>query len=257
MRLWYNGSDIILKETVVMRRFVLFLLLAAMVACACLTASAEPGRLYLVFIGGDGDVEGSPNDVFSHIVAKHEELRDRAETFLVRSFKNDYSNATAIKQAKLAENCLSPDGINAVAAYSHGGQSVYFMNLEGVTDVFLLDACVSIGGKCSGKDYEAKGRVWAEWVLETARKGIRVHCYVTVGKHNEPSGDKIMLQKLQAAAEEDPALEALDGGVYRVLDEDGSEIAQIETALLDGTHKDICVATRDRVAEWVYSLLEE
>ena len=256
MRLWYNGSDIILKETVVMRRFVLFLLLAAMVACACLTASAEPGKLYLVYIGGDGDVEESPNNVFRNILLHHADLQDRAEAFLVRSFKNDYSNATAIRQAKLAEGNLSPDGVNVVAGYSHGGQSVYFMNLDGVTDVFLLDACVSIGGKCSGKDYQAKGRVWSEWILETARKGINVHCYVTIGKHNEPSGDKVTLEKLAAAAEGDETLEALGDGWYRLLNENGEQIALIETALLEGTHKDICVTTEDRIAERVYQLAE-
>lgn len=241
-----------------MRRAVLSLILVAVLVCVCAAAaSAEPGKLYLVYIGGDGDVEGSPNDVFRNILIHHEELQDRAESFLVRSYKNDYSNATATKQAELAESYLSPDGINAVAGYSHGGQSVYFMNLDSVTDVFLLDACVSIGGKCSGKDYQAKGRVWTEWIIETARKGINVHCFVTIGKHDEPSGDKVMLEKLAAAAEEDECLEALGDGQYRLLDENGEQIAMIETALLEGTHKDICVTTEERIAERICQLAEE
>ena len=240
-----------------MKRVLTFVLILVL-ACACLVpASAETGKLSLIFLAGDGDVEESPNNIFRNILIDYEDLQDRAEAFLIRSYKNDYSNATAIKQAELAEKNVSPDGINVVAGYSHGGQSVYFMNLEGVSDVFLFDACVSIGGKCSGKDYEAKGRVWTEWLLETAREGINIHFYVSIGKHNEPSGDKVVLEKLEAAAEEDATLEALGDGLYRVLDVNGNEIAQIETALLEGTHKDICITTEERVAQYLYTLLAQ
>jgi len=242
-----------------MKRSVLAIILVLVLACAWLVpASADPGKLYLVFLAGDGDVEDSPNFVFRNILMAHEDLQDRAEAFLVRSYKNDYSNGTAIKQAQLGESSLPPDGINVVAAYSHGGQSLYFMNLDNVTDVYLLDACVSIGGKCSGKDYQAKGRVWTEWILETARRGIRVHFYVSVGKHNEPSGDKIVLKILETMIEEnDETLAALGDGQYQVLDENGEPVGLIDTALLEGTHKDICIITADRIAERLYQLLEE
>ena len=240
-----------------MKRVLTFVLILVL-TCACLVpALAGTGKLSLIFLAGDGDVEESPNNIFRNILIDYEDLQDRAEAFLIRSYKNDYSNATAIKQAELAEKNVSPDGINVVAGYSHGGQSVYFMNLENVSDVFLFDACVSIGGKCSGKDYEAKGRVWTEWLLETAREGINIHFYVSIGKHNEPSGDKVVLEKLEAAAEEDATLEALGDGLYRVLDVNGNEIAQIETALLEGTHKDICITTEERVAQYLYTLLEQ
>ena len=243
-----------------MKRSVKILVLAMVLVLAlgraCL-AAAEPGRLSMVFLGGDGDIEESPNNVFRNILRHHEDLRDKGDTFLIRSYKNDYSNGTAMQQARLAEKNLSADGINVVAGFSHGGQSVYFMNLDNVTDVFLFDSCVSIGGKCSGTNYEAKGRVWSEWMLETARKGINVHFFVSIGKHNEPSGDKIALKKLAAAAEEDETLEALDDGWYRVLNKKGKEIARIETALLQGTHKDICIITEDRVARRLYELLGE
>lgn len=239
-----------------MKRLIPALALLLVLACACLAAaSAGPGKLTLIFIAGDGDVEDSPNNVFRNILLSHADLRDRAEAFMVRSVKNDYSNATAVRQTKLAEANLSPDGINIVAAYSHGGQSLYFMNLDSVSELFLFDACVSIGGKCSGKDYEGKGRVWTEWLLEKARQGINIHFFVSVGKHDEPSGDKVVLRKLEEAAEEDPSLEALGGGQYRVLDENGNPAALIVTALLEGTHKDICVTTGDRVAERLYSIL--
>ena len=46
-------------------------------------------------------------------------------------------------------------------------------------------------------------------------------------------------------------------GLYIVQDGNGKEIARIETAILEGTHKDICVTTEDRVAESIYQILEE
>ncbi len=241
-----------------MKRSGVLLALALVLVCTCLAAaSAEPGKLRLVLLGGDGDVEESPNNIFRNILLRHRDLQDRAEAFLIRSRKGDYSNSTAIRQAKLAEKKLSPDGINVVAGYSHGGQSVYFMNLDDVTDVYLFDACVSIGGKCSGKDYEAKGRVWTEWILETARKGINIRLFASGGKNKDSSGDKVVLKKLAAAAEEDKTLDALEDGWYRVLNKKGKEIARIGTALLEGTHKDICIIAEDRVLARLYELLEQ
>ena len=38
--------------------------------------------------------------------------------------------------------------------------------------------------------------------------------------------------------------------------EQGEETARIETAILEGTHKDICVTTEDRVEESVYAILQ-
>ena len=239
-----------------MKRAVLALILALAFTCLCAAAAAEPGKLYLVFIGGDGDVAGTPNDVFKAALAAHEDLQDKAETFLVRSVKSDYTNATAIRQGKLAEECLSPDGINVVAAYSHGGQSLYFMNLDNVTDVFLLDGCVSIGGKCTGKDYESKGRVWSQWIVDTARKGINVHHYAPIGKHNEATASKNAMSKLEKMAEEDETLVALGDGQYRVLDEAGNAVALIDTGLWEGEHKNICRVTVDRIAEWIYQILD-
>ena len=72
-----------------------------------------------------------------------------------------------------------------------------------------------------------------------------------------PSGDKIVLKKLAAAAEEDKTREALEDGWYRVLNKKGKEIASIETALLEGTHKDICVITEDRVLARLNEVLEQ
>ncbi len=225
-------------------------------ACACLAASAEPGKLYLHYIGGDADFEECDNNVPRNILLHHEDLQDRAEAFFVRAAMRDYSNATALKVLESAEKNLSPDGINVAIGYSHGGQSVFFMDMEAdrVTEVFLLDACVSIGGKCS--DNPSKGRVWAQWVVDTARKGVNVHLFASIGKHNEQSGAKIAIANLEKAAGEDDMLVPLGDGKYQVTDEAGNPLGMIETGLLEGNHKTICNDIEDHIVEYLYSLLD-
>ncbi len=237
---------------------VLAAVLILVLSCACLTAApAEPGKLYLHYIGGDADFEECPNNVGRNIRLHHEELQDRVENFYSRSVNKDYSNATARKVLEAAEKKLSPDGINVVIAYSHGGQSVYFMDVvtDRITDVYLLDACVSVQGK--GSDNVAKGRFWAEWVVDTAKKGVNVHLFASIGKHNEPSGAKNAIANLEKAAEKDDTLIPLGDGQYQALDENGNPAALIETGLLEGNHKTICTDIEDHIVEYLYSLLPE
>jgi len=236
-----------------MRKRAFFALAAALVlAFTGLAAADSAGKLTLVMIGGDGDLEDSDNNIFRNILLHHEELREDAEAFFVRSVKNDYTNATAMQRTKLAAQCLSPGGVNVVAGFSHGGQSVYFLETEGVGDIFLIDACVSIGGKCS--DPVSCGRVWAQWLIDTAAKGVNLHVFASKGKHDEPSGAKNAIANLAEAAPENEALEDLGDGWYRVLDEAGQQAALIETEVLEGTHKDICVRLEERVARFVLAL---
>ena len=239
-------------------KHALALLLVLTLACACSgAASAEAGKLYLHYIGGDADFEECANNVPRNILMRHEDLRDRAEAFFVRARMNDYTNATAMQVLEAAEKNISPDGINVLIAYSHGGQSAFFADVEAdrLTDIFLLDACVSIGGKCS--DTSSKGRVWAQWVIDTARKGVNIHLFASVGKHNEPSGHKTAISNLEKTGEEDDSLIALGDGMYRVLDEAGNPAAVIETGLLEGNHKTICADIEDHITEYLYSLLGE
>lgn len=235
----------------------LALFLVLLLACVCFgTASAEAGKLYLHYIGGDADYEECENNVPRNILLHHEDLRDRAEAFFVRAKMKDYTNATAIQILETAEKNISPDGINVLIAYSHGGQSAFFANVEAdrLTDIFLLDACVSIGGKCS--NVPSKGKVWAQWVIDTARKGVNIHLFASIGKHNEPSGQKTAIGNLEKAAEKDDSLIALGDGKYRVLDEAGNPAGMIETGLLEGNHKTICTDIEDYIAEYLYMLLE-
>ena len=179
-------------------KHALALFLVLLLACACIgAASAEAGKLYLHYIGGDADFEECDNNVPRNILLHHEDLRDRAEAFFVRARMKDYTNATAMQVLQTAEKNISPDGINVLIAYSHGGQSAFFADVESdrLTDIFLLDACVSIGGKCS--DVPSKGRVWAQWVIDTARKGVNIHLFASIGKHNEASGQKTAISNLE------------------------------------------------------------
>ena len=239
-----------------MKRFVILTIL--ILVCACLAAgSAEQGKLYLHYIGGDADYEECANNIPRNILLHHEDLQNRAEAFFVRSANKDYSNSKALKVLELAEKNISPDGINVVIAYSHGGQSAFFMDVEAdrVTDVFLLDACVHIGGKT--RNDQAKGTVWAQWAFDTAKKGVNVHLFASIGKHDEPSGSKYAVADLAEMAEQDEFLEAAGEGWYLVLDENGDPVASIETGLLEGTHKTICTVTEDHITDYLYSLLEE
>ena len=239
-----------------MKRFMTLVIM--ILACACLaSAAAEPGKLYLHYIGGDADYEECANNIPRNILLHHEDLQDRAEAFFVRSANKDYSNSKAQKVLQASEKNISPDGINVVVAYSHGGQSAFFMDVEAdrVSEVFLLDACVHIGGKT--RNDQAKGTVWAQWIVDTAKKGVNVHVFASIGKHDEPSGSKYAIANLGEMAEQDRLLEAAGEGLYLVLDANGNTVSSIETGLWEGTHKTICTVTEDRIAEHLYTLLEE
>ena len=219
--------------------------------CVCCTAAAAESRLTLVFIGGDADIEAGENNTFRNILLHHEDLP--AEAFFVKSTMRDYTNATAKIHTGEAQACLSSDGINVVAGYSHGGQSVFFMDTAGISDIFLFDACVSIGGKCSNPT--SNGKVWAEWIVDTAKKGISLHVFASRGKHNEPSGAKNAIANLKKVPGKDPCVIPLEDGQYEITDDSGNRIALIETAILEGTtHKDICIHAEDRVAQCLYAL---
>ena len=236
------------------KRFLSAILLLILL-CACLSAGAEGKKINLIFIGGDADIEDGPNNTFRNLLLHHEDLRENAENFFIKSTMRDYTNKTAQVHTAEAEACLSPEAVNVVCGYSHGGQSVFFMNTDLVRDLWLFDACVSIGGKCSNPT--SNGKVWAEWIIETAKKGVNLHVFASKGKHNEPSGAKNAIKNLEAVPEDDPAVTSPEEGLYIVQDGNGKEIARIETAILEGTHKDICVTTEDRVAESIYQILEE
>ena len=167
-----------------MRRSVLISFLSLLLVCICVSSGlADARKLNLIFIGGDSDTEEGKNNLFRNMMISHEAFQEGAEAFFIKSAGRDYSNAAAI----------------VVGGYSHGGQSIFFMEMDKISDLYLIDACVSIGGKCS--EPEKNGIVWADWILSTARQGVTVHLLVSIGKHDEPSGAKFALKNLKKAAE--------------------------------------------------------
>lgn len=239
-----------------MRRSVLISFLSLLLVCICVSSGlADARKLNLIFIGGDSDTEEGKNNLFRNMMISHEAFQEGAEAFFIKSAGRDYSNAAAIERTKAAEALLEDGSLNVVGGYSHGGQSIFFMEMDQISDLYLIDACVSIGGKCS--EPEKNGIVWADWILSTARQGVTVHLLVSIGKHDEPSGAKFALKNLKKAAEKDPLLEAQEDGWYRVLDENRNELGRIETALLDSNHKTIISIIEERVAQYLLGLWQE
>ena len=238
-----------------MRSLICVLACLAMSALPALPAPAEGQKLNLIFIGGDACWEEGPNNICRNLLLHHEDLQERAEAFFVRSTMKNYSNSKAKEHAEEAKAFLSPDRMNIVCAYSHGGQTAFFMETELVRDLYLFDACVAVQGKGDGID--AKGRYWAEWFIETAKKGVNLHVFASKGKRDTPTGTKNAIKNLALYPENDDRVTSPEEGQYVILDESGKEIARIETDILEGTHKDICIRIEDRLAGDVYALLKE
>ena len=239
-----------------MRRTVLisfFVLLLTFVWVS--SGPAEAGKLNLVFIGGDFDTEEGKNNLFRNVLLSHEALREGAEAFFIRPANRDYSNEAAMERTKAAAGFLEDGCLNVVGGYSHGGQSVFFMEMDKVSDLYLIDACVSIRGKCS--DPEKNGLVWADWILSTARQGVTVHLFASVGMPTEPSGTKCALAVLKEAAKKDPLLMPLEDGWYCVLDEHGNELGRIETVLLEVNHQTIISVIGEQVSQYLLSKLHD
>ena len=238
-----------------MRSLICALACIAALALPVLSAAAEGKKLNMIFIGGDACWEEGPNNICRNLLLHHEDLQESAEAFFVRSTMKNYTNKVAQEHAKEAKRFLSPDRVNIVCAYSHGGQTAFFMETELVRDLYMFDACVAVQGKGDGID--AKGRYWAEWFIETAKKGVNLHVFASRGKRDAPSGTKNAIRDLAQYPEKDDRVVSTEDGQYTILDGNGKEIARIETAILEGTHKDICVRIEDRLAEYVYALIKE
>ena len=235
-----------------MRRSALISFLSLLLVFACVSlGQAETRKLNLIFIGGDSDTEESKNNLFRNILLKNEALQEDAEAFFVRSAGRDYSNAAAIQRTEAAAGYLSDHCMNVVGGYSHGGQSIFFIDLAKISEIYLIDACVSIRGICS--DPEMNGIVWADWIVSAVRQGVNVHLLVSVSMRDEPSGSRYALSNLKKLAAKDPTLIAQDDGWYYAMDENGKELGRIETVLLACNHNTIISLVEDQVARYIYA----
>ena len=234
-----------------MRRSALISFLSLLLVFASVfPGQAETRKLNLIFIGGDSDTEESKNNLFRNILLSSEAFQENAEVFFIRSAGRDYSNEAAIQRTEAAAGYLSDHCMNVVGGYSHGGQSIFFIEMDKISEIYLIDACVSIRGICS--DPEMNGIVWANWIVSTVRQGVNVHLLVSVGLRDEPSGSRYTLSNLKKLAAKDPSLIAQDNGWYSVVDENGKELGRIETALLPCNHNTVISLVEDQVARYIY-----
>ena len=123
-----------------MRRSVLISFLSLLLVCICVSSGlADARKLNLIFIGGDSDTEEGKNNLFRNMMISHEAFQEGAEAFFIKSAGRDYSNAAAIERTKAAEALLEDGSLNVVGGYSHGGQSIFFMEMDKISDLYLID----------------------------------------------------------------------------------------------------------------------
>ena len=239
-----------------MRRSAFISFLSLLLVFACVSpGQAETRKLNLIFIGGDSDTEESKNNLFRTILLNNEAFQEDAQSFFIRSAGRDYSNDAAIQRTEAAVGYLSDHCMNVVGGYSHGGQSIFFIEMDKISEIYLIDACVSIRGICS--DPEMNGIVWANWIVSTVRQGVNVHLLVSVGMRDEPSGSRSALNNMKKLAAKDPSLIPLNDGWYCAVDENGKELGRIETALLACNHNSIISLVEDQVARYIYEKWQE
>ena len=159
--------------------FTMVLVVMLCISAITVPAQAAVGKgVNFVLIGGDGDSLRNPNNLFLQKVGNYsvESLCERLE--FVRSIKGDYSIKTAMQQGNIAEGYLANlKGYNCVGGFSHGGESLFYLDMSNVNEVFLFDACTKIPKVCNTP--ETCGRSWSEWAINQAANGINVHIYAS------------------------------------------------------------------------------
>lgn len=201
-------------------------------------------QLTFVLIGGDNDSPGNFNNLFEQTSVDGIYLNDLCTTKFVESVSGDYSNSTAQKQAMIAEKYLSnANEYGFLAAYSHGGQSAYFMNMNNVNEVFLFDACSKIQGICN--DPNSCGDIWSKWATSLAATGITVHIYATDGERDisKASTNAVnLIQRYSINGYPEKGIEVVETGdcLYQVY-VDHVPAGTIEAVNVGGDHGYACI----------------
>lgn len=230
---------------------ILFTMVLVMVLC--ITAIAVPAQaardksMNFVLIGGDGDSLRNPNNLFLQKVGDYsiESFCEKLE--FVRSVKGDYSIKTAMQQGNIAENYLANlDGYNCVGGFSHGGESLFYLDMSNVDEVFLFDACTKIPKVCNNP--ETCGQSWSEWAINQAANGINVHIYASNdGSTDIAFASRNAIKNLDNYSNDPCYLSAngyaivkLEEGLYQVISE-ASIGGTIEAINVGGFHGKTCV----------------
>ena len=195
-------------------------------------------------VGGDGDQPLNSNSLFVQIVDDRR-LADMCVFNFIPSVSGDYSNSTAINQALEAERYTKLGyGKTCVAAYSHGGQSIYFMDMTVVDELFLIDATSKIQKVCDNPD--TVGTTWADWIIAVAANGTNVHIYATNDSRDISTGSRNAISNIERYASNN-SYRAMKGVVLQKVGEGSyvvscnGKVGTIECVFLGGTHEQACV----------------
>ena len=237
------------KEIRIILALVLTVLLT--IVSTVTPALAEMQEINFVLIGGDGDSPSNWNNLFQQSINGHL-LSDYCTTKFIESVSGDYSNDTAKQQGRIAEHYLSDSYYNCLAGFSHGGQSVFFMNLEKVNEIFLFDACAKIQQKCN--DPKTCGDVWAKWAISAAAKGINLHIYATNGENDISVASQNTIYNIKNYGKtfsiDGITLEKYSDNIY-FLYKDGEYCSYIEVKNVGGIHGEACIKS----AKYVFSIV--
>lgn len=236
---------------------VLAIIVGLLVSPNMVQAHADTVTSYFVLIGGDGDAVSHKNNLFAQRL-DGETLGTYCTTQFVRSISGDYTNETAQKQARVAEKEINSNLPNydrfAIAAFSHGGQSLYFMTDTPCTDIFLLEATTRIPGVCN--DADTIGVKWAERVILFASQGRHVHVYASGDNENISRGSRKVIQNIELysttenyRSESGMMILKISEGEYAVCDSNGVPRGLISTKIVGGTHGNTCVASFSDILE--------
>lgn len=231
-------------------RILFTMVLVVMLCISAITVPAQAatdGGVNFVLIGGDGDSLKSDNNLFRQKVGHYTMDYFCKRLEFVRSIKGDYTIETAKQQGRIAENYLASfEGFNCVGGFSHGGESLFYLDMSNVDEIFLFDACTKIPKVCNTP--ETCGVSWSEWAIRLAASGINVHVYAS----NDGSTDislatRNVIKNLDDYSN-DPyyssttgyAIVKLDDGLYQVCS--GASIGgTIEAVNVGGYHGKTCV----------------
>ena len=204
---------------------------------------------FFTLIGGDGDAVSHNNNLFKQ-KSNGEKLGDFCTLKFVYSVSGDYTNETAKNRADVAKKAISENlGLYdkyAIAAFSHGGQSLFFMTDTPCTEIFLLEATTRIPGICN--DPESIGENWSKKIVEFASQGRNVHIYASGDNENISKGSRRTIEYIESYAQSGSVIDGffvqkVCEGEYVVCDSTYGEICgNIFTQVVGGRHGNTCIA---------------
>ena len=181
-------------------------------------------------------------------------ISDFCTTEFVYSIWEDDSNEAAEGQGKIAQDAINKaDGYSRyeLAAFSHGGQSVYFMDNTHCNDIFILDATTTIRGY--SKDTGVVSSIWSEKIINLAAEGTNIYVFASSCDYRISINCRATINKIDSYARKTANLY---GTVIRKIGENEYEVTSIDgtvgyiyTYVLGGMHGDICIRSAPYIME--------